>query len=247
MKRLALVVAVALAISAAWWLLAPGRPGEPAPFLGYVEADTVLVAPKAGGRLAALDVAEGDTIEAGKTVFALDADAEEAAVEAARAQLDQAKAQLADLQTPRQRPEEIQVLEAQKAQAEAALELSKSELERQERLFAQKTSAQAALDQARTAYKRDQATLVGAEHQIEVAKLPGRPEQVAAAKAAAEAARASLDKARIGARRPHRRGARRRPRARDVLPRGRDGAGRPAGRGDPAAAEPPRALLRAGG
>ena len=196
-RRIALLVAATLVLTAAWWLFAPRRAGAPGPYLGYVEAETVLVAPKAAGRLVGLKVAEGQTVAKGDPLFALDCDAEGAAVEAAAARVSQAKAQLADLERPQQRPEEIAVLEATLDQAKATADLSSADLERQERLNKQGTAAQAQLDQARAAAERDKAAIAQIERQIAVGRMSGRPDAVAAAKANVAAAEKTLAQAQV--------------------------------------------------
>lgn len=196
MKRLVRILLIALAVSAVWWFLAPGEPTGPRPFLGYVEADSIFVAPKAGGRLVSLRAEEGESVQAGDELFALDSETETAAVASAEARLAQAKAELAGLKVPRQRPPEIAALEAKREQALASAELSKAELERQQRLYEERTAPEARLDQARTAYRRDIAGVTEVARQIEAANLPGRDEEIAAAEANVEASRAALDQAR---------------------------------------------------
>lgn len=196
MRRLVRVLAAALVLTALWWLFAPDRPGEPLAYLGYVDAETVLVGPKAGGRLETLYVADGDTVARGDPLFGLDCASERAAVEAAEAQLRQAEAQLADLRAPRQRADEIAVLEAQAAQANARAELARTELDRQRRLFERGSTPRAALDQAEAASAEARAAHDAAVRQVAAARLPGREDQVVAAAANVAATGAVLAQAR---------------------------------------------------
>jgi HlyD family secretion protein len=189
------VAAVAAGAVAAWRFL-PGDRG-PAPFLGYVEADTMLIAPKQTGRLVSVMPEEGDEVAAGAALFALDADDERAAIAEASARLEQARAQLEDLRAARQRPAEIEALQAQRESARATVDFSRSELERYDRLFKRGVSSEARLDQARTAFRRDSSTLSEIERQIEAARLPAREHAIAAAESAVAAGNAALQRAQI--------------------------------------------------
>jgi HlyD family secretion protein len=189
MKRaVGIVVVAALIAAGAWWWLRAQAPEGPRPYLGYVEAETLLVAPEQTGRIVALPVAEGGEVAAGALLFALDDQTATAARAEAQARTARARADLADLRAAQQRPAQIDVLQATRRRAEAALELSRAELARQEALYRQKVIAEARLDQARTAFKRDQSALAEAERAIDAARLPGRESQIVAAEAAVEAA-----------------------------------------------------------
>ncbi|MGH8503760.1 MAG: HlyD family secretion protein, partial [Gammaproteobacteria bacterium] len=168
MKR-ALVLAVIVVSIAAGAVMLPLPSGAPiqAPFLGYVEAETLLVGAETGGRLIQLDATEGAIVAAQAPLFTLDALAEAARVTEATARLGRAKALLADLEAARRRPEQIEVLRASYRRAAANLELSRSELRRQRKLFARGMAAQALLDQARMAFERDRAALAQIARAIE--------------------------------------------------------------------------------
>jgi HlyD family secretion protein len=116
------------------------------------------MAPEDGGRIETLGVEAGDEVAAGRFLFAVDPAVEEAQVTEAKARLEQAEAQLSNLEAAVQRPEEIAVLRAQEEQAQAQFDLSKAELERQKTLFARGYSAQAKLDQARLRLSRRRVT-----------------------------------------------------------------------------------------
>ena len=196
-KHVARVIVAVVVISGLWWFFAPGASDGPTPWLGYVEAKSVLVGPKAAGRLDTLNVADGDTVASGQPLFGLDAEAETAAVAAAKANLAQARANLADLRAPRQQPEQIAVLESRLDQARAAADLSKAELDRQEQLYKQRSTPKSRLDEARTAYIRDTSAVGEIGREIEVARMPARDTQIAAAVAAVGAASAALAKANV--------------------------------------------------
>lgn len=197
MKRAVVAAIVVLAGAAAlWYWLAHKAEQGPKPYLGFVEAESMLIAPKQTGRLVELHASEGDDVASGDRLYSLDADDETAAVAEAEAKLAQARAQLADLRQARQRPAEIEALEAQRDNAKAALDLSRSELDRYQQLFKRGVSSESRLDQARTAFRRDQSALAEIEKQIDAARLPGRENEIAAAESAVQAGSASLARAR---------------------------------------------------
>ncbi len=169
----------------------------PAPPLavGYVEGEYVLLAPIEVAQVETVSVRRGDRVEPGKPVVLLEkADAEIAVAQAQSAVL-QAKAQLADLKIGK-RPEEIAVLEAALKSAMA----QKGEAERVQRrlsdLLVRGTSTQAEYDRAATAAEQADAAVGQAEANLEVAKLPARPETIKAAENQVEQAKASLEQAR---------------------------------------------------
>lgn len=168
----------------------------PSRYQGYAEADLIFVGPDEAGRLTSLAVEESDQVRKGTALFAVDPALQQAEVDAAQASLAQAQAELDNLTSAAQRPEEIAVLEASKRRAEAALDLSRIELERQKELFAKQVGSKAALDTAQHTYDQNQAALDEVAKQITVAQLGSREKQIAAAQRAVEAAVANLDAAR---------------------------------------------------
>jgi HlyD family secretion protein len=166
----------------------------PRSYQGYAEGEYVRVAAPVAGRLDLLAVQRGAAIKAGTTLFMLERAAEEAArMEAAR-RVEKAEAQLADLNKG-SRPDDLAALAARQAQAEADLDLAAIQLQRQERLVATRTATREGLDQARATYRRQQARVAELAAQLRSARLPARVDQIAAAAAELEAARAALIRA----------------------------------------------------
>jgi len=155
---------------------------------GWVEADFVFVGPDETGRVETLAVHEGDQVAAGAPLFAVDADLQQADVHTAAAQVDEARARLARLESAQQRQEEIAVLEAQESRALAMLALSTSELDRQQALSVRGVAAQAHVDTARANFSRDKAALEEVRRQIAVGRLSAREEDIAAARQSLAAA-----------------------------------------------------------
>jgi len=161
---------------------------------GYVEGEYLLVAAPASGTLETLSVTRGAQVAAGAPLFALDLTTARAERERLAAALSQARAQLADLRKGK-RPDELAVVAAQKAQAEAALRYSAIDLERQQTLVARKVSSDDRLDAARAAFDRDRARLAELTAQLAVSNLPARPDQLRAAEDAVTQADAALAQA----------------------------------------------------
>jgi HlyD family secretion protein len=172
---------------------------------GQVEATDVRVAAQVGGRLLDLRVAEGDRVQAGDIVAKLDTADTELALARARADRDQAAAQLKLLQAGA-RPEDIRQAEAQLASAESAVGAADADLRsaeadaaRFEMLLAQNSGSRKQRDDAVT--HRDVAAhrLEGARDQARAARetlarlrAGSRREEIEAARARVAAADAQI-------------------------------------------------------
>jgi HlyD family secretion protein len=158
---------------------------------GYVEGEYVLMAPREAGRIERLAVVEGQTVKAGDLLFKIDTSEISRQVDAAKARLAQAEAQLADLETGERR-EELAVLEAALAAQEAALADANRVMARQRDLFERRVVSKAALDDATAKRDSAEALTQQARHRIEVAKMPARGRAIDAARQNVESARADV-------------------------------------------------------
>lgn len=172
-------------------LLAGCQPAPPQHFQGYAEGEAVRVAAQQSGVLTSLAVQRGDTVQSGTALFSLEHAQEAAALAQTTAQLQQAQAQAANLDTGKRAPE-IAVIDAQIASARARQHLSQTQLVRQQALQARGFISAEALDQARTQLTSDTAQLHELEAQRSSARLPGRPDERRALAAQIDAARALL-------------------------------------------------------
>ncbi|MBV9835102.1 MAG: HlyD family efflux transporter periplasmic adaptor subunit [Alphaproteobacteria bacterium] len=188
-----IVALLAVIGGGAWWWLhrAPAAAG----WQGWIEADFVFVAADEAGRLEQLSVSEGRRVAAGDALFAMEHALQDADLQAAQAQLAEAKARLARIEAATQRPEEIAVLRASEARARAALDLSEAEYERSKALVAQGVATRARLEQAESARDRDRAALAEVQRQIQVAGLSGREEDIEAARRTVAMAQARVESA----------------------------------------------------
>jgi HlyD family secretion protein len=172
---------------------------------GYVEATEVRVAPEVGGRVLTMAVEEGDRVEAGARIATLATADTELAMQRARADHDQAVAQLRLLQAGA-RPEDIRQAAAQVDSASAEVRAAESELaaadtdlERFEALLKVNAGSRKQRDDAAT--RRDVAAArVKAARERERAaaetlarlKAGARVEEIAAARARVAAAAAQI-------------------------------------------------------
>lgn len=162
---------------------------------GYIEGEFVLLASPYAGQLQQLHVRRGEAVQAGKPVFALEQESERAARREAEERLKSAEASLENLGQGR-RPAEIEALRGELRQAQAARELSSSNLAREEKLVAVEATSRARYDEARSALERDRARVAAAEAQLRNAQQPlGRDAERKGAEAAVAAARAALAQA----------------------------------------------------
>lgn len=177
----------------------------PSSYQGYVEGEYVHVAPAVGGRLDKLLVQRGQTIQAGAPLFQLEADTERAARQQADEQLKAAQAHLADLRLGR-RKTELDVVNAQLAQAVAAEQQARQQLERDQAQLEVGGIARAQRDDSQSQLEIKAARVRELSGQLAVSRLPARDEQIRAQEAQVAAARAvlaqaswRLDQARVAA------------------------------------------------
>jgi HlyD family secretion protein len=184
-----LVLAVAFALAAC---------DEPpkGSYLGYVEGERLAIGAPDGGWIEEVFVAEGDQVAMGQKLFRLEARRETAQRDEAKARLDQAQAQVANLLTGK-RDDEIKAIEAQIAQSEANLALAQREFRRQQELESSPAGTPRLLDQARAAFAAEQARLAELKADLRVARLPAREDEITAARAQMEAAAAQLAEAEV--------------------------------------------------
>lgn len=168
----------------------------PAPLaVGYVEGDYVLVAPIETAELRRVDVRRGQRVAKGEALAELVDDDARIAVALAEGALAQATAQLADLKLGK-RPEEIAVLEAALASAEADAREADRVATRTADLLKRGIATQADFDKSETAREMARAAVGQAQANLNVGRLPARAETIKAAQGALAQANAQLEQAR---------------------------------------------------
>lgn len=169
--------------------------GDTVRIAGYVEGEYVRLGPIDTARIEHTDIRRGDRVEAGKVVAGLETTDAENAVRESEARLVQAQAQLNNLKLGR-RPEEIAVIEANLASAKAQQREAERALERRQDLLRRGVSTRADFDQAETARDVAAASVRQNAANLDVARLPARPDEIKASENAVEQAKAALAQAR---------------------------------------------------
>ncbi len=156
---------------------------------GYIVAHhEIQVASKVIGRVLWIGVEKGDHVKAGQVIVRLE-DNEY------RAQLDQAKGTLANLQAKLleaehgSRPEEIAVAKANLEQARANLADAKVTLDRTKELAAQGVTSRQQLDDAQSKYDDAAAHVVSLERSFELVRIGPRQEEIDALRGQVEQAK----------------------------------------------------------
>src|SRR5882672_10289844 len=163
-------------------------------YQGYVEGEFVYVSSSQPGHLERLLVARGQQVQSNAQLFSLEATQEKAEQHQAQHQLATAEAQYADLQTGK-RPAELAVIHAQLLQAEASAQKSALQRQRDEAQFRAGGISQEQLEATLAQARSDEARLRELQSQLEVARLPGRAQQLQAQSDQVQAARAMLAQA----------------------------------------------------
>ena len=166
----------------------------PAGYPGYVEGEYVRVASPLSGTLLQLAVERGTQVTKDAPLFTLESEQERAARAEAEARVRQAQATLANLEKAR-RPQEIAAVRAQLAQAQASLRQTEADLVRTEKLVADRFLPPQQRDQALAARDRDRGRVAELNQQVQIANLPARSDEIAAATAEAKAATDALAQA----------------------------------------------------
>ena len=169
--------------------------GPPPPLaVGYVEGEYILIAPIETAQITFVDVNRGGRIAAGQPLARLERRDADIAVAEARAALAQAESKLADLHQGK-RPEEIAMIAASLNSAKAQATETGRILARQTNLLERGISAQANYDTASTNLEVAKAKVAELEANLAVANLPARANEIKAADAAVQQAKAVLESA----------------------------------------------------
>ncbi|CDH20657.1 secretion protein HlyD [Xenorhabdus bovienii] len=163
---------------------------------GNVDVRTVNLSFRVAGKLAALQVDEGDAITAGQALGQLDNAPFINALNQAKATRDAAKANLAKTEAG-YRKEEIAQVRAETTQKESAFRFADSFLKRQQGLWQRKMIADNELDNAKTGQHQALAAYQAAKDKLRQFEAGYRKEEIAAAKAQLAQAEAAVAQAEL--------------------------------------------------
>jgi HlyD family secretion protein len=178
---------LSLALAVAALSLAGCSGSGPRTWQGYLEGDFIYVASPLAGRLETLAVEKGSRVKKGAPLFGLEHAAESDALRQASQELKASQSQLDDLMKG-SRPDEIAALEARLAQSRATEELSRLDLARQAELFKAGAISASDFDRARLTHEANAKAVDEDAARLETARLGGRADAVAAARALVRAA-----------------------------------------------------------
>lgn len=184
---------VAVLVTGYWFLFIRGIvTTDDARFQGNL-IDVAALVP---GRLISVDVQEGDQVHMGQLLFRVDDSGYRAGVSKARAVWEAAKARFSKAQNG-PLPEQIRIAVAHERKSAVALTLANLQLQRVQKLAEAGSVSQQALDQARAGSELARQSHEVASQNLQLLHKGTRVEDLAAAAAQTEAARAGLEQAEI--------------------------------------------------
>ena len=199
-SRQAFLITAAIAVLAAatWWQLRPNGLGEGfASGNGRIEATEVDVATKLAGRIASIEVDEGDFVEPEQILARMDTQALEAQLQQARAQVRQAQnaEHTALAQVALRESEKVSAI-AVVRQRQAELDAAQKRHARSATLVKRNALPQQTLDDDLARLQSTQAALAAANAQVISADagISAAQAQVEEARSAVEAAQAGVDR-----------------------------------------------------
>lgn len=197
-KKTVITIIVVAAILAAFWGWKAYQNQQTSGFTlyGNVDIRSVNMSFRVAGRLAALDVDEGDVIQSGEPLGLLDNAPYQIAVQQAQANVDAARARY-DLIIAGYRNEEIAQAAAQVDSAQSAYDYAQSFYQRQQGMWATRAVSANELQNARVASEQAKATLTAAKDKLRQYRSGNRPQEIAQAQAQLQQANAELAQAQL--------------------------------------------------
>ncbi|HYO14813.1 MAG TPA: HlyD family efflux transporter periplasmic adaptor subunit [Thermoanaerobaculia bacterium] len=191
-KIVILMVLLAAAGAGAWyWFNRPAEAETGLTASGTVEATDAQLGFQASGRIAEVAVREGDRVRAGQVLARLDSSESEARRAQAAAQVEAARAALAELEQGSRR-EEVATARAALTAAGDRLANAETDYERTRTLFEGGAVSREALDNARLAFNVAKAQRTQAAEQLQLVQKGPRPERIEQARAQLAQAEAAL-------------------------------------------------------
>ena len=160
-----------------------------------VATESVIIAATKEGPIAYCPWREGDEVKAGEKILEIDRRVYQAETRQAKAELEVARAKLADLKAGT-RSEEIGQAKAGARKWQATLEEARRTYERQKRLKSQEFTSEQSVDQARERMEVARAEREDAEEKLRMLKAGPTKTEIAVQEAGVEDAEAKLDLAR---------------------------------------------------
>jgi HlyD family secretion protein len=169
-----------------------GRQADTIQASGTIEATEVNVASKVGGQLEVLTFDEGAQVKVGQLLAELDHESADLQLKQAEAGVTLADAQL-NLLLNGARREDVQQAEDNLKQADAALKIAEEDFNRMQALFEKASVTRKQRDDAEMRYTVARAQQSAAREAVKKVRSWARPEEVEAARARLQQARAAVD------------------------------------------------------
>jgi len=191
MKTAILVRALCVAVT-----LAACSAAEDTQMVGTLERDRIEIKVESSEPILSRHVKDGEPVSRGDLILRQDPSRQQARLDQAQAQRDQAAARLAELRRG-PRPELIRESRARLTAAQAHAINARAELERSRDIFARGLSSQSALDDAETRWKSAVADEEAANQALQALLAGTTAEELDQAEAALAAATALLEQSRL--------------------------------------------------
>jgi len=157
---------------------------------------STTVVPKLAGKVLEVLVKEGERVKEGQPLMRIEDDVVRLQMEQARASYNAAKAQY-DKANKAVRPEELASAKASLQQAENDLEVAKANFERSKNLYEAGSLARSKYEEADNQIKSAETQVENARRQVKIMEEGARPEDIAMAKAQADASAKQLELAQL--------------------------------------------------
>ncbi len=195
-KKKLVILALLVLAAAAYGAYKVFDAKKPFEWSGTVEARSVTVGSRVGGRVKEVVAHEGDTLHAGDPIVQLEVGDLEAQRVMAEAALEQAKAALARLEKGA-RPEEIAQAHAREATTAPPAWQARADLARAARLLETKAISQAEFDRRAFEAKETAARALEAKSTVTLVRAGARIEDIRAARAVVAASQGRLDQVNV--------------------------------------------------
>ncbi len=193
-KKIVAIICIAAVVAAIIFLqtMYPKKSSGVIRVSGNIEATTVELSFKIPGRVLERPLDEGETVRAGQLVARLDSEDLRHEVAARRAEVDAAKAALAELEAG-YRKEEIAQADAALRRIEADARRIKTDFARQQALYRREVISRREFDASRASYEESLASVREAKERLAMLRKGPRIEDIDQARARLRDAEAILD------------------------------------------------------